>query len=128
MARITRRRLAAWTIGGIGIVLAAVVPEYLGQSASTDLLLGLSVTGAGFVWASAIWDDTICRRDRDERLAAIHYRAGYNAMLAYAASTGSLIFVGSNLDRRISVLTVGGVLLIGLAVYLASVTWFKRQM
>ncbi|MFB6251196.1 MAG: hypothetical protein ABEI27_05845 [Halobellus sp.] len=128
MVHLTRERFGAWALLGVGIVLVAVLPEAIGQSLSSDALLALSVVGGVVVWAGATWDDVICRRYRDERVAEIHYRAGYNTALAFSALLGTLIFVVTNLDRSVSVAMLTGVLFGSLAVYFGTVAWLKRQM
>lgn len=125
---IRRSRIAAAAIGGIGVLLATVLPGLLGTDTPQNVVLGLSVAGAALIWTAAIWDDTICRRQRDERVAEIHYRAGYNTALAFGALNGTLIFVGTNLDTAVSVTTIGNTLVAALVVYFGSVAWLKRSM
>lgn len=125
---VSRRRLAAWAVTGIGLALVIGVPSVLGDAASTELLVGVSVLGGSAVFAGALWDDTICRSDRDERMAEIHYRSGYNALLALAAMLGTVFFTAVNLDTDIRSMVVWGVLMAGLVVYFGSVAWYKRTM
>lgn len=125
---IERHRLAAWVLMAVGVVLVVGIPEVIEGSASTAVLLGLSVAGGVLLWAGAIWDDTLCRAERDERVAEIHYRAGYNTALAFGALNGMVIFVTTNLDMRVSVTAIAATLGAGLAVYFGSVAWLRRTM
>lgn len=125
---VNNRRLAAWAVMGIGLALVVGVPSVLGDGASTELLLGVSVVGGTVAFAGALWDDTICRSERDERMAEIHYRSGYNALLALAALLGTVFFTAVNLDIAVDSMVLWAALMAGLAVYFGSVAWFKRTM
>jgi hypothetical protein len=123
-----RTRLPAWTVMAVGAILATVVPTATGDALSEPLLLGLSVVGGLVLFAGALWDDTVLRRGRDERQAEIHYRSGYNGMLALVALFGTLFFAMVNLEMRPDPTVVWALSMTVLPVYFGSVYYYRRVM
>lgn len=117
----------AWASIVVGAVLVYGIPTFV-DSLPDDRLLALSVGGGAMVWLGAIWEDVLQQGTRDERFAAIHYRAGYTTMLALVALIGTLMSVAMNLETGFGRLWLGGSLVVALVVYLASVAVYRRRM
>jgi hypothetical protein len=123
-----RERLSAWGVAAVGVVLATVIPTAAAGTLPRSVMLGLSVLGGLALFAGALWDDTICRRHRDERQAEIHYRAGYDGMLALVVLFGILFFTMVNLDVQPGPMVIWALTMAVLPVYFGSVAYYRRVM
>lgn len=136
IAGLDRRRLAAWTLFTVGGLLAVVVPSAFEAELSTTAVVVLSIGGGAVLWAGALWDEHIRHRDEsgcvDERIAQIHYRAGFNAFWAAMAIGTTASFTLVNVEiAEIAVdpsellvpIIVGG-----MVVFFASTRYYKRVM
>jgi hypothetical protein len=123
-----RERLLGAGAVALGLALATVVPNLLAGTLGEASLVALSVGGGGLMFAGAVYDDAACRAERDERQAEIHYRSGYNALLALAAAVGILFTTMVNLDTAVGPLVLWAVLLSALPVYFGSVQYYRRVM
>jgi hypothetical protein len=123
-----RERLAAWGVMAAGIGLALVAPTVGAELLTDPVAVALTVGGGLVLFAGALWDDTICRRDRDERQAEIHYRSGYNAMIVLVALFGTLFLAMVGVDYRPAPLVVWALTMAMLPVYYGSVLYYRRVM
>jgi archaellum biogenesis protein FlaJ (TadC family) len=112
----------------VGGLLATATPTLLAAHLTGAVTVALSVGGGLVLFAGALWDDTVCRRGRDERQAEIHYRAGYNAMLALVALFGTLLFAMVNVDYRPGPTVVWALTMTALPLYFGSVAYYRRVM
>lgn len=118
-------RYFPWFLGAIGIVLVAILPVFL--DVSRNVVLWLALGGSVILWIGGIWRDSLRRSQRDERVAEIHYRAGYNTSLALVVQLGTLSFVLSTVEVNITTSVILGMLFVAAVVYRGSVEWLKRE-